>query len=116
MLRFVAVLLVAEWDPRRSIKLSCRRRCLNGVLDWGDLTSGDVATDLASIWMLFDGATARREYLRYYGSDDELVSRAMGWAVFFATVFLEVGAADHSFYSAIGRAILDRLHHDVSLD
>lgn len=24
-----------------------------GVIDWGDITSGDVATDLASIWMLF---------------------------------------------------------------
>ena len=29
------------------------------VIDWGDLAGGDVATDLAGIWALFDSADAR---------------------------------------------------------
>jgi aminoglycoside phosphotransferase (APT) family kinase protein len=27
---------------------------ITGIIDWGDITAGDRATDLASIWMLFD--------------------------------------------------------------
>jgi aminoglycoside phosphotransferase (APT) family kinase protein len=26
---------------------------ITGIIDWGDMTSGDIATDLASIWILF---------------------------------------------------------------
>lgn len=40
---------------------------ITGVIDWGDVTSGDVATDLASVWMLFDDARARSECLASAG-------------------------------------------------
>ena len=33
---------------------------LSGVIDWGDVTAGDRATDLASLWMLFADPTARQ--------------------------------------------------------
>ncbi|WP_413470348.1 hypothetical protein [[Phormidium] sp. LEGE 05292] len=26
---------------------------ITGIIDWGDITAGDKATDLAAIWMLF---------------------------------------------------------------
>ncbi|MEI7770358.1 MAG: aminoglycoside phosphotransferase family protein, partial [Chloroflexales bacterium] len=32
---------------------------VSGVIDWGDLTAGDRATDLAAIWMLFADPRAR---------------------------------------------------------
>ena len=33
--------------------------CLSGIIDWGDITAGDCATDLAAIWMLFAAPQAR---------------------------------------------------------
>jgi aminoglycoside phosphotransferase (APT) family kinase protein len=41
---------------------------ITGVIDWGDITSGDCATDLASIWMLFAETTAHREAFAAYGN------------------------------------------------
>src|SRR5262249_37539867 len=36
---------------------------ISGIIDWGDITAGDCATDLASIWMLFDDQQARQDAL-----------------------------------------------------
>ena len=35
-----------------------RNGVITGVIDWADLTAGDVATDLASVWMLFSDSRA----------------------------------------------------------
>lgn len=86
-----------------------REGVLQGVIDWGDLTSGDVATDLASIWMLFDEPAVRRRVMRRYGATEAQALRAQGWAVFFGTVFLETGLADHPRHAAIGASVLRRL-------
>lgn len=48
---------------------------ISAVIDWGDLTAGDPATDLAAFWMLFDDPTVRREALEVYGASDELAAR-----------------------------------------
>ncbi|BAZ33551.1 hypothetical protein NIES4074_60650 (plasmid) [Cylindrospermum sp. NIES-4074] len=37
-----------------------------GIIDWGEITSGDIATDLASIWMLFGDPKARSQALAEY--------------------------------------------------
>ena len=39
---------------------------ITGVVDWGDLTSGDCATDLASLWMLFAQPDTRQKALQEY--------------------------------------------------
>lgn len=36
---------------------------ISGVIDWGDITSGDCATDLASMWILFADREAREDAL-----------------------------------------------------
>ena len=55
-----------------------------GIIDWGDLTSGDIATDLASIWMLFSEGNARQQALAEYGNvSDATLQRAKGWAILF---------------------------------
>ncbi|WP_108250748.1 aminoglycoside phosphotransferase family protein [Planctomonas deserti] len=58
---------------------------LAAVVDFGDVTAGDPATDLAAAWLCFDPA-GRRAFRAAYGDDDSsLWARARGWAVVLAT-------------------------------
>ena len=86
---------------------------ITGIIDWGDITSGDVATDLASVWMLFSEPEARRACLRRYQADSEIVARAKGWAVFFGSTLLETGLVDHPRHAEMGMVTLQRLAEDV---
>jgi aminoglycoside phosphotransferase (APT) family kinase protein len=56
-----------------------------GVIDFGDITAGDPATDLACAWMLFtpEARWQFREALRAVGhaADDDMWARASGWAL-----------------------------------
>jgi aminoglycoside phosphotransferase (APT) family kinase protein len=58
------------------------RGAISAVIDWGDITSGDRATDLAAIWMLFDEPRVRQEALVAYGElSAPTLARARGWAL-----------------------------------
>ena len=85
---------------------------ITGIIDWGDVTAGDPATDLASLWMLFGDAEARSEALTRYGAGDALIDRAQGWAVFFGVMLLDTGLVDHPRHAAMGRVTLERLAKD----
>ena len=63
----------------------------SGVIDWGDVTSGDPATDLASIWLFLAQREARASALERYGASTATIDRARAWAVFFGAVFLDAG-------------------------
>lgn len=81
---------------------------LTGVIDFGDITSGDPATDLAIAWMLFD-EPARSRFRSVYGrADDAMWERARGWAISLATSYLAF-SADNPPMADIGTATLDRL-------
>ncbi len=83
---------------------------ITGIIDWGDITSGDAATDLASAWMLFPDPLDRQELWKAYGNVSEpTLRRARGWAVLFGLVLLETGLADHPAHEAIGRRVLTHL-------
>jgi aminoglycoside phosphotransferase (APT) family kinase protein len=82
---------------------------LAAIIDWGDLTNGDPATDLAAVWMLFGDPGARREVIARYGGSADDWRRARGWAVSFGAVLLETGLADNPRHAAIGAATLQRL-------
>src|SRR3954464_2331187 len=57
---------------------------ITGIIDWGDITSGDCATDLAAIWMLFSTPDARQNALAaYVRLSEATLRRAQGWAVLF---------------------------------
>lgn len=86
---------------------------LCGLLDWGDLTSGDPATDLAAAWMLFDSEEARSAVLQRYGAGPDLVARARSWSVFFSVALSNTQDARHS---ALGLALIDRLVRGVEGD
>ena len=86
---------------------------ISGIIDWGDLTAGDVATDLASIWMLFGDPLSRRRALQAYGTISEAtLRRARGWAVLFGVVLLETGLLDNPKHMLIGEKTLYRVAED----
>lgn len=81
-----------------------------GVLDFGDVTAGDPATDCAVSWMLA-GAEERAAFWQAYASaaghdvDASLHDRARGWALHLSLAFL-AHAADNPVIHAIGRHTL----------
>lgn len=82
------------------------------VLDWGDITGGDVATDLASAWHLFDAAADRARVLSRYGIDAAQTARARAWVVRIGLLLVESGRVDHPAHAAMGAAALRRLDED----
>lgn len=85
-----------------------------GVVDWGDLTAGDRATDLASIWMLFADPGARQAAFEAYGDiSPATMLRARGWAVLFGAVLLDTGMIDNPRNAAIGEKTLRRAAESV---
>jgi aminoglycoside phosphotransferase (APT) family kinase protein len=90
---------------------------ITGIIDWGDITSGDCATDLGANWMLFEEAGSRREVLAEYAElSQATLSRAKGWAVLFAVMFLDTGLIDNPRNAAIGERTLRRLAADGESD
>ncbi|GAA3197178.1 aminoglycoside phosphotransferase family protein [Dactylosporangium siamense] len=76
---------------------------LAGLIDFGDLTSGDPATDLAAAWMVFDapGRAAFRAALSELAPLDEATwQRARGWALSIGSAVAE-GSADNPEMAAI---------------
>ena len=86
---------------------------LTAVIDWGDVAKGDAATDLASLWMLFDSLEARRTALEHRGPvSPATLARARGWAVSFGVVLLDTGLVDHPAHARMGERTLRRLAAD----
>lgn len=78
---------------------------LSGVIDFGDLTCGDPATDLAVLWML--PAPIRGKFEAWVDDDLEaLRMRARGWALALGLAFL-ARSHDDAAMAALGRGTLD---------
>ena len=88
---------------------------ITGIIDWGDMSGGDPAVDLASVWMLLADAGAREVALQHYGASAETIARAKAWAVLFGVVLLENGLVDNPAHAAIGEATLGRITEDQKL-
>lgn len=80
---------------------------LAAVIDWGDLTAGDPACDLAAVWMLLPDTGARRRAMAAYPASDATWVRARAWAALMAAMLLPL--ADSPRMRAMGGAIADRL-------
>ena len=103
--------LHGDLHPRNVIS---RAGTLAAVIDWGDVCAGDRATDLASLWMLLSGASARgraREIVDAQGVvSDATWARARGWAVFFGAIMLVSGLDDgDELFAQCGRLTLGRV-------
>ncbi len=89
--------------------LVARGEELVAIIDFGDLTAGDPAYDLAIAWLAFDDAGRRafRDALsdRY---DDQTWTRARAWAAGF-TLLLLARSDDDPAYRGLGRECLAEL-------
>ncbi len=87
---------------------------LAAIIDFGDLTAGDPATDLATAWLTFDpaGRAAFRDRLAAGEHGDESMwRRARGWAVANGSA-LAVYSADDPRMAALGRQALTAVLDD----
>jgi aminoglycoside phosphotransferase (APT) family kinase protein len=112
------VWLHGDLHPRNIL---VRQGHLAAILDWGDLCGGDPATDLATVWWLFDlehhaafwPAYAERQV---HGDrhDPALWHRSRAWAAVFGLMFLNFATADDptvadAAAADLGRAMLRRV-------
>jgi aminoglycoside phosphotransferase (APT) family kinase protein len=83
---------------------------ITGVIDWGDMTRGDRATDLATLWMNLGDRKARENALRACnGVSDATWRRAKGWAVFFGVTLGTSGLAGDARHAVMARRTLERV-------
>jgi aminoglycoside phosphotransferase (APT) family kinase protein len=111
--RFERLASVDEWTGRplwlhgdlHSANMLVYDGSICAVLDFGDITSGDPAVDLAFAWMLFDDGA--RSVLRTAsgGIDDATWSRAQAWALHFALLYV-LNSADSDRFQRMGRSLL----------
>jgi aminoglycoside phosphotransferase (APT) family kinase protein len=90
---------------------------LSAVIDFGDLTAGDPATDLSVTWMLLPPpawptfrASARGEFDPL---DDDTWMRARGWALALGLAYL-ASSRDDEAMAVLGRATIDAALNDPS--
>lgn len=68
---------------------------LSAVLDWGDVTAGDAATDLAALWWLFHLDVHGDFWAAYHPVSPAMWHRARAWAALFGLSFLSFGLPHH---------------------
>ncbi len=82
---------------------------LSAVIDFGDLTAGDPATDFAVMWMLFPPSLHQR-CLTHAGHyvDTNTVKRARGWALALGLAYLAGSRARNDpTMAALGKSMVD---------
>lgn len=120
--------LVAVWQDGLAVRGTDERVWLHGdlhpgniltsdgvlvaLIDFGDVTAGDPAYDLAASWLLFDAdgrARFRAETAERY--DDDTWTRARAWAAYLALVFL-TQSDDRPDFRALGESTARALVED----
>ncbi len=89
---------------------------LAGVIDFGDLSAGDPAWDLAAAWVILPSGTAPRFFDAYERADDATIRRARGLAVVKSLFLMLMGRNGEQglpggkpAWGPVGRAALDRV-------
>ncbi len=84
---------------------------VSAVIDFGDITAGDPATDLSVAWMLLPAEC--RDTLRDAAGDvdDATWTRARGWALALAVAILS-SSADNAVMDGVARRTLDAVQRD----
>lgn len=78
---------------------------ISAVIDFGDITAGDPATDLSVGWMLFR-ADARSTFRAAAGPiDDDTWARARGWALTLGLAYV-ANSADNPMFSRLGQRVV----------
>ncbi|GAB3890643.1 aminoglycoside phosphotransferase family protein [Kibdelosporangium lantanae] len=89
---------------------------LSGVVDFGDMFTGDPAWDLAAAWVLLPAGTATRFFDTYARADEATVRRARGLAAMKSLFLMLMGQngdrglpGGKPHWGPAGRAALDRV-------
>jgi len=125
----ITPLIESVWTSALSAPISQDRRWLHGdlhaqnvlvndgefsaIIDWGDITAGDVATDLAGTWALFEDKADRDAILNTYGPDEATLIRAKGWATLFGVVLADSGLINSPRHAVAGTTMLRRIIEDA---
>jgi aminoglycoside phosphotransferase (APT) family kinase protein len=82
---------------------------LTGIIDFGDVTAGDPAYDLAVAWLAFD-RDGREQFVSATGEgyDRSTWTRARAWAAAVAVLLLS-HSDDEPAYEGLGRSALDEI-------
>ncbi|WP_187782149.1 aminoglycoside phosphotransferase family protein [Gimesia chilikensis] len=96
-----------DLHPRNVI---VRDGALVGLIDWGDVSAGDPATDLACTWLLLETPASRTAFLDIYDAEPCLIQRALGWALLMGLILLDSGERRHV---SLGQATLRRILADA---
>ncbi|HMO10187.1 MAG TPA: phosphotransferase, partial [Actinotalea sp.] len=87
------------------------------MLDFGALTAGDPATDLAAGWLCFGAAARERFWAEYLqladlaGEGAALRRRARAWAASFAAILL--GEPAHAGFVTVGEHAREQIAADL---
>ena len=81
------------------------------IVDWGDICAGDIATDLAAIWMMFPSKTHGAFWDVYGKPSAATLQRARGWAISFG---LMLWGAHHEADPKFAQAGIDAIERAVS--
>ena len=92
--------------------LVVHRGCLRAVIDLGDITAGDPATDLAIAWML--PASVRAPLRAAVGVDDATWERGRGWALSLGLAYLANSASTPGF-AEVGAATIAAVLDDWAI-
>ena len=88
---------------------------VSGVIDFGDITSGDPASDLSVAWMLLPPGCHASFWSAHQAAGgrvgDALRMRARGWALNFAIIFL-AHSEDNPVLLEAGRRTLSTVLED----
>lgn len=78
------------------------------IIDWGDMTPGDPATDLSAVWSLFDTHVHDSFWNAYGPISPQTHDRARAWAIYFSVLWV-ADAGDVGEFLRMGRKTLSRL-------
>ena len=81
---------------------------LSAVIDFGDVTAGDPAVDLATAWLTFD-QPGRRAFRARVAASDATWQRARGWVVALASA---LATADERAFRSVARRSIDAVLDD----
>ncbi|WP_152364207.1 aminoglycoside phosphotransferase family protein [Microlunatus speluncae] len=88
---------------------------LAAVIDFGDITVGDPATDLAAVWLAFNAAgrrTFRDRYMELTGPDPDTWQRGRGWGLSIGMSLL-ANSDDNPQLAAVGHHALSQVVLDM---
>lgn len=81
---------------------------LVAIIDWGDMTPGDPATDASAVWSLFEPEVHPRFWEAYEWFSPLLERRARAWAIYFAVLWI-ADAGDVEEFMVMGRTTISRV-------